>query len=239
MTAENLADAIRGVRALGFSGLHCGNPHKEAIVALLDRTTETAAMIGAVNLVYRVGGELVGENTEGMGFMASLARLTEPAGRRVVLFGAGRAARAIGVELAKAGAAEITVVDQTEQRGGELAGLLAGKLHVAAASVVWAGDYEPPVETDVLINATSIGQRDPDASIPIRLDGLRPETIVADVNIEQPRTWLLQQAQQRGCPTLDGVGMYIDQVAAAVKIWTGVDPDRQVLREAVEEYLEV
>ena len=236
---ENLEGAIRGIRALGFSGGHCGNPHKGAVVPLLDRTTETARMAGAVNLIFRENNELVGDNTEGKGLVESLCRLAEPAGKRVVLLGAGRIARAIGIELAKAGVAEIAVVDRTERSGGELAGLLAGKLHVAASAVVWQGEYEVPTESDVLINATSIGHEDPDAVVPILPESLRPPMVVADVTADPPRTWLLREAAGRGCTILDGLGVFIEQVAIGVRIWTGVDPDREVMRDAIEEFLEL
>ncbi len=243
LTAEvspgNLADAIRGIRALGFSGGHCGNPHKEAVLPLLDRTTETVDAIGAANLMFRDGEDLVGENTEGRGLVDLLGRVTDSAEKRVVLLGAGHAARAVGIELARAGAVEITVVDRTEERGGELAGLLAGKFHVAASAVIWQDQYEVPPETDLLVNATSLGAEDPDAVLPIQIESLTPQMIVADMTTDPPRTWLLREAQQRGCTTLDGLGMFIEQVAIGIKIWTGVDPDRDVMRDAVEEFLEL
>ena len=236
---EDLADAIRGIRAMGFSGGHCGNPHKQTVIPLLDRITETAELVGAVNLIFRDEDALVGDNTEGKGLLRSLRRVTDPAGKQVVLLGAGKVARAIAVELAAAGAAEILVVSRTREHGGELAGLLAGKLQVSSAAVLWEGPYETPPETELLINATSIGQEDPDAQVPIALDNLRPELTVADVITNPPRTWLLREAAQRGCTTLDGLGMYIDQVAIALQLWTGVEPDGDVMREAIEEFLEL
>ncbi|HYW79765.1 MAG TPA: shikimate dehydrogenase [Thermoguttaceae bacterium] len=239
VSPANLADAVRGIRALGFSGGHCGNPHKEAILPLLDRTTETVDAIGAANLIFRDGEDLVGENTEGRGLVDLAARVTELAEKRVVLFGAGHAARAVGIELAKAGVVEINVVDRTEERGGLLAGLLAGNFHVAASAVIWQDHYEVPPQTDLLVNATSLGVEDPDVVLPIRLESLKPEMIVADMTTDPPQTWLLREAQQRGCTTLDGLGMFIEQVAIGVKIWTGVDADREVMRDAVEEFLEL
>jgi len=239
VSPENLADAIRGIRAMGFSGGHCGNPHKEAVLPLLDRTTETVDAIGAANLIYRDGEDLVGENTEGRGLVDLLGRVTDPSEKRVVLLGAGHAARAVGIELAKAGVAEITVVDRTEHRGGELAGLLAGKFHVVASAVIWQDKYEVQPETDLLVNATSLGAEDPDAVLSIQLESLTPQMIVADMTADPPRTWLLREAEQRGCTTLDGLGMFIEQVAIGIKIWTDVDPDRDVMRDAVEEFLEL
>lgn len=141
--------------------------------------------------------------------------------------------------MATAGAAQITIVNRTEQHARELADLLAARLHVAAVPVVWQGDYQVPAETDLLIHATPIGKEDPEARVPLELDSLRSETIVADVTTNPPQTWLLREAGRRGCKTLDGLGMYIDQVALGFKIWTGVEPDCDVMREAIEEFLEL
>ncbi len=237
---ERLEDAIRGIRAMGFSGGHCGYPHKEAVIPLLDRTTETATLVGAVNLLVRENDELVGDNTEGRGLAESLGRMTDdPSELHIALLGAGRVARAIAVELANAGVREIVVVDRTEEHAGELAALLASKLHVSAVSATWQGDYEVPPEVNLLINATSIGQEDPEQPMPIAPESLHSELTVADVTANSSQTWLLRQAAEHGCSTIDGLTMYIDQMAVAMKIWTGIDPDRDVLREASEEFLEL
>ncbi len=239
VTAEDLGDAVRGMRAMRFCGAHCGHPHKQAILPLLDRVTDIAGTAGVVNLLYREDNLLVGDNTEGKGALVSLRRVADVANRRVVLLGAGQMARAVGVELAAAKAAEIIVVNRTEERGCELVDLLTTRFPVSASSVPWSETYEVPAETELVINATSIGQEDPDAQLPIKLDSLQSGMLVADVTTNPPRTWLLREAGQRGCTTVDGLGMYIDQVAAGLELWTGVDPDRDVMREAIEEFLEV
>jgi shikimate dehydrogenase len=239
VTSEELGDAVRGMRAMGFCGGHLGNPHKQAVIPLLDRTTEIAEMIGAVNLIFREDDALVGENTEGKGLLRSLRRMVEPAERRIVLLGAGRMARAVGVELAGAAPAEIVVVNRTEQRARSLVDLLSEKFQVGASTATWEDDYKVPADADVLINATSIGQEDPDARVPLKPDSLRPELIVADVTADPPQTHLLREAGKRGCTTLDGLGMYTDQVAIGLKLWTGVDADCDVMREAIEEFLEL
>jgi shikimate dehydrogenase len=239
VTSQRLGDAVRGMRAMGFRGAHIGNPHKQAVIPLLDRVSPTAEIVGTVNLLFREDDALVGENTEGKGLLRSLRRLIEPAGKRIVLLGAGRMARAAGIELAQTGPAEIMVVNRTPQRARSLVDLLGERFQVPASVVAWEGDYPVPAETDVLINATSIGQEDADARVPLGLDSLRPELIVADVTADPPQTWLLRQAAQRGCTTLDGLGMYIDQVAIGLKLWTGVDADCNVMREAIEEFLEL
>lgn len=236
---ESLGDAVRGMRAMGFRGGHCGPVHKEAVVSLLDRTSETAAAVGAVNVIFREEEELLGDNLEGQGLLAALRETTDTADKRVVLLGAGRAARAAALELAAAGVAEITVVNRTEAHAQELVDLLTEKPSVAATTAPWGDSIALPEGTDVLINATSIGWEDPDARLPVAMDSLQEQTIVADMTTDPPRTWLLREAEQRGCTTLDGLTMYVEQVALALQRWTAVDPDRDVMREAIEEFLEL
>ena len=121
---EKLADAVRGARAMGWKGFNCSLPHKVAVIAHLDGLGESAAIMGAVNCVVRRGGAYIGENTDGKGFVQSLRASIDPAGKSLVMFGAGGAARAIGVETALAGARAITVVNRGESRGRDLVALL-------------------------------------------------------------------------------------------------------------------
>lgn len=264
IAAEDLEDAVRGIRGLGFAGGHCAEPYKQSVIPLLNRVSEKAEMIGAVNLIIREEDELVGENTEGRGFARSLARLLEtpedapaeeestenepaeeqssdkePAERKAVLLGAGRMARAIGAELADEGIGELVIVNRDPEPARDLAKLLAEKFQVATSAVHWEEDYELPEDVDLLINATSIGGEDPDARVPLVLDNLSAKTIVADVTINPPQTRFLDEAAERGCRTLDGLSMYIDQVSDGFELWTGTTPDQTVIREAVEEFLEV
>lgn len=237
---EELGDAVRGLRALGFRGAHCAHPHKQAVVPLLDRTTDAAAMTGAVNLIFREENALVGEDTEGKGVVQAIRATLDPAGKHVVLLGAGHVARAVALELAAAGVASLTVVNRTESKAAELVAMLSDKFSVPVSTVPWYSDYAVPPEADVLVNATSIerGEDEEESdSVPLVIDSLRPELLVADVTANAPRTWLLGEAQQRGCKTVDGLTMFIEQVAIGLQLWTGVDPNRQILREAAEEFL--
>lgn len=231
---DQLGDAVRGLRALGFLGAHCGPPHKAAVVSLLDRTTDTAAMIGAVNLIFRDENELVGENTEGKGVVQAIRAALDPTGRHVVLLGAGETARATAVELAAAGAGSLTIVNRTESRGVELASVLSGKFALPVTVVPWHSEYAVAPEVDILVHATSAESAE---LLPLATDAFRPELLVADVAANAPRTWLLDEAKRRGCQTVDGLTMFIEQVAIGLQLWTGVDPNRQILREAAEEFL--
>jgi shikimate dehydrogenase len=233
----DLADAIKGMRAMGFRGCNLTIPHKVEVIQYLDRTSEAAALMGAVNCVNRVGHELVGENTDGKGFVQSLREATNPAEKNVAILGAGGAARAIAVEVALAGAAQITVVNRGETRGQELVDLINNRVHVAARFVKWEGDYEVPPETDIVINATSIGLGDAEARVPLAVDTLESDMVVADVIFNPPETRLIRDAQQRGCATLDGLGMLVNQAVIAFRIWTGQDANAEVMRDALEEFL--
>src|SRR5512142_1631569 len=124
----DLGAAVAGARAMGFRGFNCTIPHKVAVLPLLDALGESAALMGAVNCVVRRGDRLVGENTDGKGFLEALRPLRDPAGARVLVLGAGGAARAVAVELALAGARALTIVNRTRARGEALAALLAGKV---------------------------------------------------------------------------------------------------------------
>jgi shikimate dehydrogenase len=233
---DGLSDAVRGAKAMGFRGFNCTIPHKVAVIQHLDGLGESASVMGAVNCVVRRGDQLIGENTDGKGFVQSLKALTDPRGKKVVIFGAGGAARAIGVEMALAGASTFTIVNRGEDRGNELTRLLTDKVKANAKLVVWRSDFKVPEDTDVVINATSIGlYPDVDARIALDTATLKANMIVADVIPNPPRTRLVRDAEARGCKVIDGLGMLVNQGVIGIKYWTGIDPDPSVMRKALED----
>jgi len=237
--SERLGDAVRGARAMGFRGGNITMPHKLAVIEHLDELTKAASLIEAVNCIKNNDGRLLGENTDGKGFLDSLRTVTDPAGKRIVVLGAGGAARAIAVELALAGIGEITIVNRNAHRGESLTALVREKTSVPANFVEWKQDFAVPPETEVLINATSVGLFDRNARVPIKLDTLRPGIVVADVIFNPTDTRLLREAKDRGITTLDGVGMLVNQAAIGFQLWTGITPDAALMREALEEFLSV
>ncbi|NUQ65876.1 MAG: shikimate dehydrogenase [Pirellulales bacterium] len=236
---ESLPDAVRGMKAMGFCGGNCAEPHKSAIGPLLDRVGQVAELSGLVNCLHSSDGQLVGENTEGRALVEAIRLRLDPEGKHVVLFGARDLARAAAVELALARVAGLTIVDREEGPARDLVGLLAEKLQFAVAVVPWEQPFALPLETEVVINATDIGSGDMNAEFPLELESLKPEMLVVDGVISPPETWLIREAEQRGCAAIDGLEIFITQMAINVKLWTGLDPDTSVLREAVEEYLEL
>ena len=234
VSPANLGTAVKGARAMGFRGFNCSLPHKVSVIAHLDGLGQSASVMGAVNCVVLRDGRLIGENTDGKGFLKSLQSMIDPQGKSVVLFGAGGAARAIAVELGLAGVRHITIVNRSEQRGAELVNVLREQLQLEAQLVVWSGDYTVPEGTDVVINGTSIGLYDPEARLAIDLDSLRPGMIAADVVFNPVRTRFLTEAAARGCRPLDGLGMLVNQGIVGIQYWTGIDPQPEVMRQALE-----
>ena len=234
---QQLGDALRGVRAMGFRGCNLTKPHKVAAVELLDSLGENVQACGAVNTVVRKGDKLHGENTDGKGFLQSLAEVTDPTGKHVVILGAGGAASAIAVELVRAGVAHLVIVNRSPERGQALIDLVRDRVGFAAEAVTWQGTFEVPQETHVLVNATSIGLKDADARVPVATKSLKPGMIVGDVNFNPPETRLIREARERGCTTLTGLGMLVNQAVMAFELWTGVAPDRTVMVDALEEFL--
>ncbi len=234
----HLGDAVRGARAMGWAGFNCSIPHKVAVIDYLDGLGQSAAIIGAVNTVVRRGERYIGENTDGKGFLQAVSEVIDPAGKSVVLFGAGGAARAVGVELALAGAASITVVNRSRDRGQTVVDLLNEKTGARAELRLWDGTVAVPPGTDMVINTTSIGlYPNVDERLDLRLDSLTPGMVVADVIPNPPQTHLMRAAAARGCLVLDGLGMLVNQGVIAIKYWTGIDVDAPVMRRTVEEIL--
>jgi shikimate dehydrogenase len=231
-----LGDAVRGARAMGWAGFNCSIPHKVAVIEHLDGLGDSAAVIGAVNCVVQRDGSLIGENTDGQGFIEALRTVVDPAGKSFVIFGAGGAARAIAVEAALAGAGPITVVNRDPGRGAELVALLNERTPADAELVPWDATYRVPATTDIVVNATSIGLfPDVDAHLDFDTETLLPHMVVADVIPNPPRTRLVRDAEARGCTALDGMGMLVNQGVISVRHWTGIDADPAVMRRKLED----
>jgi shikimate dehydrogenase len=233
---DRLRDAVNGARAMGWIGFNCSIPHKVSVIEHLDGLGESAAVMGAVNCAVLRDGKFIGENTDGKGFLQSLREVVDPGGKTVVMFGAGGAARAIGVELALAGAARIIIVNRGKERGQTLVDLLNAKTSAKAELVIWQGMCKIPKGVEIVVNATSVGlYPDVDARLDLDPESLRAGLVVADVIPNPPRTWLIRQAEDRGCDVVDGLGMLVNQGVIGVKYWTGVDVDPLVMRDKLEE----
>ncbi len=238
VSPEALGDAVSGMKALGVEGFNVTTPHKVEILRHLDDVDSTAKAIGAVNTVKCSGGKLHGYNTDGVGALAALAEAgVDLPVRKVVLLGAGGAARAISFALASK-VRELVILNRTAARGSELAEVLKGRFSV----VVRAGSLDRSVlveeltEADLLINATSI-EMYPRLESPVGPDLLRPGMVVFDIVYYPLETQLLKDARAKGLKTVDGVGMLVHQGARSLEIWLGKKPPIDVMRLAVVERL--
>jgi shikimate dehydrogenase len=234
VAAGNLADAVHGATAMGWIGFNCSLPHKVAVIELLDELAESARLIGAVNCAVRRDGRWIGENTDGQGFLGSLRTLVEPAGQRVLILGAGGAARAIAVELALAGAAELWVANRNLAKAAEIADLVNSQTATACTAVEWLPELTVPAAATVVVNATSLGLPG-SGEVPLSFDAIPRGLVVCDVIPNPPDTSFLQRARQAAARTLDGRGMLLNQGAINLELWTGIDPDRAVMGKALDE----
>jgi shikimate dehydrogenase len=233
---HDLGAAMQGLRAMNFQGINCTIPHKVAVLHYLDRVAPDAQLMGAVNTIRRDGALLIGENTDGKGFLRSLREDAgvDPAGKRVVVLGAGGASRAMTVELALAGARSITIVNRSAERAQPLVDLLRANTHAEIHFVPWDTPFSIPPGTDVLANATSIGlYPNVDDRPLVDFSTITPGMVVCDVIPNPPQTPFLREAAARGATTLDGLGMLVYQGAIGFKMWTGQDAPVDVMRQAL------
>jgi shikimate dehydrogenase len=234
VASRHLADAVAGARAMGWIGFNCSLPHKVAVIELIDSLAHSAELIGAVNCVVRTDVGWVGENTDGQGFISSLRTVADPAGQRVLILGAGGAARAIAVELALAGAQHLWLANRNAARAEDIARLVVGHTSTTAEALAWEGSLTLPAETTIVVNATSLGLPG-SGPVDVPFDGVPAGLVVCDVIPNPPDTDFLQRARAAGATTLDGRGMLLDQAAINIRLWTGVDPDRAVMGHALDE----
>lgn len=208
--------AIEGMRALGIEGLSVTMPHKAAAAACLDDLTADAVALGAVNCISRDGDRLVGDNTDGGGFLDALRtdEGIDPASMAVVVVGAGGAARAVVRSLAQAGAGRVVVVNRDRGRAAAAAAL-AGPRGVV-------GDAAALTDADLVVQATPVGMGD-DPGMAFDVSVLRPETVVVDLVYHPAVTPVMAAAATLGLRTVGGLGMLVHQAARAFERWTGVD----------------
>lgn len=219
---EGLAQAVQGLRALhNLGGFVVTVPHKTAIVALCDEVTPEARLIGAVNVVRRTAdGRLVGGMLDGEGFVSGLrSQGLEPAGRSVYLAGAGGAASAIAFALAGAGVRRLTIANRTAGKAQQLIDRIA-RHHPQLSLAVGSED---PAGHELVVNGTSLGLHPGDA-LPLNVDCLEPQQIVAEIIMQPVQTRLLEAAQARGCRVHFGAPMLSSQIALMAAFMRGSTP---------------
>jgi shikimate dehydrogenase len=230
VAAIDLADAVRGVRALGLAGLSVTMPHKESIVALLDEVVGDATTLGAVNCVTNAGGRLIGHNTDGVGFVEALRSDADrdPAGMRCVVLGTGGAARAVALALAGGGAVDVALVGRDASRSAATAERLGG--------AVRSGTMVDLAAADLIVNATPVGM-EAHPGTPLDPSGLRTGVVVVDLVYHPIETELIRECRSRGILATNGVAMLVHQAAAALELWTGSAAPLEAIRSAVDRHL--
>jgi len=214
---RDIEEALRGVRGLGVRGVSITIPFKTEVLPLLDRVEGLAKKVGAVNTIVNRKGKLIGYNTDCEGALTALEERVELEGKRVVLLGAGGAARAIGFGLKERGL-RLVVVNRSKRRGRALGkALKCDYLPMSSLTRMKAGE----LEADVLINATSLGMHPRDRETPMPKKLLKKGMVVMDIVYEPLQTRLLREAKEKGCVTVDGLEMLIRQGIAQFEIWTG------------------
>lgn len=226
--STNLEGTIRGGRAMGIKGLSVTIPYKSRVIPFLDRIDPMARKIGAVNTVVLEGGGLVGYNTDAAGALKALQEVTALRNKRVVILGAGGAARAIGHILVKNGGRP-SIINRSVKHGEALARDLDG-VFVPMADV-------KGFETDILINATPVGMYPDEDEFPLDLAETKAE-VVMDIVYNPLETRLLRMAKAKGAAAVPGIKMFVFQGAEQFRLWTGLEAPLEVMENAVRHALE-
>ena len=236
-TEADLALAVKALRPLGFRGMGITVPWKVAVIPLLDEVDDDVKAIGAANYLTIENGRLIGHNNDGKGVVKAIEKVTPLAGQRVVMLGAGGAGRAMAVELAWAGVAQLTLVTRRQEQGEEVAATVTRASGVPAVWQPWQGEVAVPAGTTLLMNATYLGCAPELEPVPLQWATVDPTCTVVDV-ITNPRiTPFLATARERGCPVVDGVEMLVQLAMQIFQRWTGITPEEAVFQRAVAEAL--
>jgi shikimate dehydrogenase len=229
--------AIAGAKAMGFAGFCITVPYKIDVIENLDGFDEDVRVMGAANYVTFEEGRMIGHNNDGKGVVKAIEKVTSIAGKRIVMLGAGGAGRAMAVEIARAGAAHLTVITRRQSQGVEVAKLVQQATGVPTEWILWAGDIALPEGTQIVLNATHLGALPELEAVPIDWNTVPTDATFVDV-ITNPRiTPFLETAREQGCSVVDGVDMLVQLAMQIFEAWTGISPDEQVFQKAVEKAL--
>ncbi|WP_216828996.1 shikimate dehydrogenase [Alkalihalobacterium elongatum] len=235
---SNLESAVNGIRALDITGFNVTIPHKVEVMKYLDEVDEEAKLIGAVNTVVNKDGRLIGYNTDGEGYLQSLQKITgeQLQHMKVLIIGAGGAARAVFTVLSRYGVPELHIANRTKEK----AAILANECNCGNTNVMVCSVEEAAMCLDIydlIINTTSVGMSPNIDQLPIDLGNLRVDSVVSDLIYNPLKTKFLQEAEAKGATILNGVGMFVGQGALAFEKWTGHSPDRSKMEKVVLQQL--
>ncbi|NBX30683.1 hypothetical protein EBR04_09650, partial [bacterium] len=227
---ERIGPALSGVDALGFRGCVLSGPLRSRATPHVATLSPAAMFSRAVSLVERQPSGLVGHMTDGRGLHEALRAHIDPTGTRILLIGAGPAARAAALELSLARAAEILVCNRTPEHAVDLVEALSAVDGAAAATFPWQPEITVPEQVDIVIAAVPAGAAP-------ALAGLRRDLVVADFALVSQPAPIVAAAQKHGACTIDGLEIHCEKTAIDFHTWTGLEPDTDLLRELLDEYL--
>jgi len=234
VTRNELKDAISGARSLGLRGLNVTMPHKNAVITYLNETDSTAKVIGAVNTILNNQGKLIGYNTDGVGALRALKENgISPDGKKMLLLGAGGAAKAIAFQAAQE-VEELVILNRTSEKAEKLAEVLRREF----GKRVKGGELSAEVlkkemkDADILVNATSVGMHPDVNRSPVPSDLLRSDLCVMDIIYNPLETKLLKDAKTVGAKVVSGLEMLLYQGAVAFEIWTNCPAPVEVMKKA-------
>lgn len=239
---DHLAKAVQGIHPLNLAGVNITVPHKQRVISLLDEIEPTAAKIGAVNTIVNCDGKLVGYNTDGAGFIRSLAEEADfrPQGKTVLMIGAGGAARAVAFTLALSGCKAIYFTNRTTETARELAQEIA--LHCGTNTEVLPWGLKMPKEivagVDLVVQTTALGMWPNWQAAPeFPFAAVHSGQLICDLIYTPRQTSFLQQAAAQGATVLNGMGMLLYQGVLAFELWTGQSAPIEIMKEALARQL--
>ncbi|HEX7063666.1 MAG TPA: shikimate dehydrogenase [Bacillales bacterium] len=229
----DLQKAVEGMRVLGIAGFNVTVPHKVEVMDYLDEIETEAREIGAVNTVVNRDGYLIGANTDGQGFLQSLKDVAGESlsEKRVLMIGAGGAARGVAVALDRHGVKQLDIANRTREKAESL--LEIGIRNTSARDLGLEQAQSDLQYYDIIINTTPIGMSPHTDNVPLIVEGIRAGAIAADLIYNPLKTKWLEAAERRGAVTMNGVGMFVGQGALAFEKWTGQTPDRKRMQQIV------
>jgi shikimate dehydrogenase len=232
-SVELLRPAVAGLAPLGYRGVGITVPYKVEVIPLLDEIDDDVKAIGAANYLTIENGRLIGHNNDGKGVAKAIQKQRSLKGEHVVMLGAGGAGRAMAVEIAWAGAAQLTLVTRREAQGREVAERITAVSGVPTQWQAWSAPVQVPAGTTLLMNATHLGCAPDLEPVPIDWSSVEPGCLAVDVITNPRMTPFLQKARERGCDVVDGVEMLVQLAMQLFTLWTGMVPEEEVFQRAV------
>ena len=238
---KDLSNAINGLKSLNIKGANVTIPHKISVMKYLDKIEPMAKIIGAINTIKNENGILIGRNTDGEGFLKSIKESGyNLENKKIVIFGAGGAARACAFYLAKE-VKKITIINRSNPGMNDLISKLNSKFNISIQGINLskAEDIKKEIaDSDMIVNTTPVGMYPNVNESPVKQSWLHRNLFVVDIIYSPIQTKLLQEASSIGCNILSGVNMLINQGAIAFEWWTGISPDKKLMKQVVLDELE-